>query len=312
MSQIEMFKERLPAKPYCSNDLDAEGLKIRSKQLAALKKYIQHNKPTEAAWLVYDIDYAGVLDYIGAQQLPCPNIVATNKKNGRAHIFYGLKAPVYLTEGSSKKAQSLLNKIDFVLTNELEADRGYVGLVSKNPLNSDAWLVQEVNQIPWDLVDFLEYLTLPDKLPARARVEGFGRNITLFDSMRRWAYQNVLAYRLTGSRAKFFDAVLGECEIFNAAFPTPLGFPEVKATAKSIAKWTWYKYTGRVSDEEFSKIQAVRGAKGGTRSGTVRLKKNEEKRAQAIEMAAHGKKQKDIAAALDVSTASVCLWLKAV
>jgi hypothetical protein len=307
MSQLELFTDTLPRKPYCSNDFEAEGLLIRSKQIAALKKYIQHNKPTEAAWLVYDIDHAGVLDYIGEQHLPVPNIVATNRKNGHAHIFYGLKAPVYLTEGSSKKAQSLLNKIDFVLMTELLADPGYVGLISKNPLNSDAWLVQEVNEQPWELADFLEYLTLPKILPKAGRVLGFGRNVTLFENVRRWSYKNVLAFRVTGrTREQFFNAVLAECQIFNTEFPTPLGLPEVRATAKSIAKWTWYKYTGRVSDADFSKIQKARGAKG----LIVQAKKNEAKRAQAIEMASTGMKQKDIAKALEVSTGSICLWLK--
>ena len=68
--QLDLFEENLPYKPYCS---DQKGwLKVRPKEIATLKKYIQHNEPTKIKWLVYDIDYAGVLEHISFNKLPLP------------------------------------------------------------------------------------------------------------------------------------------------------------------------------------------------------------------------------------------------
>ena len=39
---------------------------------------------------------------------------------------------------------------------------------------------------------------------------------------------------------------------------------------QSVAKWTWTRYTGRLSDEAFSDLQAYRGARGGRISAKVR------------------------------------------
>ena len=53
--QLELFRERLPAKPYHTDDLST-GLLVRSAERAALARYIQPNGPTHKYWLVYDID----------------------------------------------------------------------------------------------------------------------------------------------------------------------------------------------------------------------------------------------------------------
>ena len=308
-TQLDLFNEHLPNKPYCTDEKSA-GIFIRSKTFAVVKKYIQHNQPCQHRWLVYDCDYWGALEHIGQNHLPVPNLIATNPKNGHSHLFYGLTTPVVTSEKGRKKPLSLLAKIDFVLCEKLMADQAYVGLISKNPLKNTVWEVQEVNPDSWDLGDFLEFLDLPDKLPKISKLVGFGRNVTIFETARRWAYKEVLAYRLTSNQASFFDCVLSQCQSINQTFPTPLALSEVKATAKSISKWVWKYYTGRVADDLFSQIQAKRGKAGGLKSGRGRTSTDQEKRLKARSMRSEGATQTSIAKAIGVSQGTISNWLK--
>ena len=316
-TQLELFEENLPHKPYCS---DQKGfLAIRSKAVAKIKNYIQHNEPTKIRWLVYDCDYYGALQHIGENHLPTPNIVAINKENGHSHLFYGLEVPVCITENGRAKPKQFLANVSYALGLALNADQGYQGFISKNPLKKDFWEVFEFPQKSWELGEFLEFLEVPNIAPKRAMLVGVGRNVTLFETARRWAYRQVLAYRLGGTQETFSKAVLEHCEELNNGFETPLNFSEVKATAKSISKWTWKKYTGRKSDEDWaqyvadthtSEIQAKRGHKGGLVGGRGRTSTDQEKRLKARSMRSEGATQATIAQALGVGQGTVSKWLK--
>ena len=52
---METFKNQLPIKPYCSNDLSV-GVSIRNKQKALEMLYIQANQPAIQTCLVFDLD----------------------------------------------------------------------------------------------------------------------------------------------------------------------------------------------------------------------------------------------------------------
>lgn len=314
-TQLDLFANNLPHKPYCT---DEKGwLQVRKKATAIGKKYIQHNQPCLVHWLVYDCDYAGALDHVGQNQLPAPNIIATNPENGNSHLFYRLADPVCTSELAHRKPLALLAKIDYVLCEKLEADTGYQGFISKNVLHKH-WQVQEVNPNPWNLADFLDWIDLPKKLPRKAKTQGLGRNCTMFEEARWWAYSQVLGYRLAGDSGGFYEAVLRYCESINESFPSPLNFAEVRSTAKSIARWTLRHYTGSgsKSDEDWAKYvadthtpdkQRARQAK----QAESRREATKTARQQAKAMQAGGSTQKDIATALGVSQQTVSRWLKA-
>lgn len=313
-TQLDLFAEHLPSKPYCSDSKGA--LQIRAKTTAITRRYIQHNQPSLCHWLVYDYDKAGALDHIGQNQLPAPNIVATNPANGNSHLFYRLADPVCTSDIARQKPLHLLAKIDYVLCEKLEADTGYQGFISKNVLHKH-WDVQEVNKEPWHLADFLDWIDLPKKLPKRAQTQGLGRNCTLFERCRLWAYRQVLSYRLAGNRKGFAEAVLKHCEGINECFPTPLNHAEVRSTAKSIAGWTWKHYTGSgsMSNEEWAKHvadthtpdkQRARQA----RQVATRQEATKTARSEAKAMKAGGSTQAEIAKALGVSQQTISRWLK--
>lgn len=260
---LEDFACSLPYRPYVSNALSEEGLRIVSRGQADLFRYVQHNPPTKCVWLVLDCDFAGALAKVVAQKLPLPNFVATNPENGHSHLFYRLADPVCVSDaGIRRKPAWLLRRIEHQLRTLIGGDIGYMGFISKNLLN-EHWEVECVRQEPWKLLEFQDYLTLPKKLPKRSEVEGFGRNVTLFNSCRQVAYETVLAYRLGGTKEQFYEHMLSVVSAKNLGFPVPLYAPEVRSIAKSITNWTWRKYTGRRSNEEFSKVQAKRGKLGG-------------------------------------------------
>jgi hypothetical protein len=93
-------------------------------------------------------------------------------------------------------------------------------------------------------------------------VVGLGRNVTMFEKGRHWAYKAIRDYMHHNSSYEWERAVRAQIEAINEGFEQPLPYVEVKATAKSIAKWVWQRF----SYGDFSELQAVRGAKGGTKS----------------------------------------------
>ena len=202
------------------------------------------------------------------------------------------------------------------MTEQLEADAGYQGFISKNVLHKH-WQVQEVNQHAWNLADFLEWIDLPKRLPKRAKTQGLGRNCTMFEQARWWAYSQVLSYRLAGDSGGFHDAVLRYCETINEGFPSPLNFSEVKATAKSIACWTLKYYKGSaMSDEAWAKHVADTHTPDKQRARQVkqvasRLEATKTAWEQAKAMRQGGSTIRVIATALSISVGTVSNWLKA-
>jgi hypothetical protein len=109
------------------------------------------------------------------------------------------------------------------------------------------------------LADFVD---LPKKLPKKLEVVGLGRNVTMFEKGRHWAYKAIRDYMHYQSSHDWEQAVKKHLEEINSGFEQPLPYSEVKATAKSIAKWVWQRF----SYGEFSAVQAKRGANGGAKS----------------------------------------------
>lgn len=304
-AQLEQFKENLSTKPYCSDDL-TYGLLIRPKLTALKKRYIQHNKPTSLKVFVLDCDYAGVAEFIGDNHLPPPNFIASNKKTGRSHVYYILETEVYLVENARRGPIKYAAIIHYQLCQVLKADPGYSNFISKNPFSPE-WEVRFYRKEPWTLGEFEEWITLPAKIPKKAMKEGLARNCTLFEDTRHWSYRQVLNFRLQGARQGFFDAVLDRAREYNRNnFPVPLNDSEVKATAKSIAKWTWNKYTGQqVINAAFIARQSAQGKK----SGESRVQKTMDSRVMANLLFMIGVKQSQIVDILGKPKQSVSRWL---
>jgi DNA-binding NarL/FixJ family response regulator len=91
----------------------------------------------------------------------------------------------------------------------------------------------------------------------------------------------------------------------------PYLISEMKATARSIAKYTWKNTTpsGFQAYVEMTHLPHQQSRRGKA-SGVARLALSAEKREQAIELSRGGMKQKEIAQMLGVNQSTVQRWLK--
>ena len=315
------FVERLPHRPYCTDD-PAQGLLIRPQATALAYRHIQHNPPPHVSTLIFDIDRPDGYHSWDDAGLPAPNWVCVNLKNGHAHYGYLLATPVARTSAARQKPLRYLAAIERVLTHRLGADVGYAGLITKNPLHDD-WLTIWHHSEAFPL-DYLAEFCPDADLAAYSRrsrneASGLGRNVTLFDEVREWAYSAVRAYWRPNGYEAWADAVRAACDDVNGGFALECGGPlpisEIKATAKSIARWVWQRFT----PSEFRAIQAKRGAKGGkigsgsnggkVSKGGGRPSKAVELLPEVIRLKAMGYSNRDIAQDLGIGSASVSRYL---
>lgn len=248
--QLDLLNSTLGDYLACSDDF---GNVIRlPKQEAFKQAYIAPNNSSFINCLLFDIDN----EEAGATWLDCdapmPNWICQNPHNGHAHYGYQLIAPVPRTLKARASPQRYLARIQHAMTEQLKADRAYSHFLTKTPEHPNHRTIWGRKQ-PYTLPELAEWL--PDDLPLPKRIKrteavGEGRNVTLFDSLRHWAYRQRLSYN---SYDLWLNACLGYAHSLNQ-FSCPLPLNEVRHTANSVAKWTWRN----ISDKGFSQVQQRR------------------------------------------------------
>ena len=205
--------------------------------------------------LTFDIDRPeGGAAWIDAD-LPSPSWTTQNPRNGHAHLGYALTAPVSRSVFSRGCPQRYLARIQHAMTRALGADQSYTHFLTKTPGHA-RWRTIWGRQKPYGLVELRR--ALPEDLPLPKRIKaadavGLGRNVTLFDGLRQWAYRARLEY----SRFEAFsDACLYQAQALNV-FAAPLPLSELRSTARSVAKWTWANF----SEAQFAAVQRQRQAR---------------------------------------------------
>jgi hypothetical protein len=309
--QLDLFEKRLPRKPYCTDDLQS-GLKIRSARHAVRRKYIQVNPPWLRSWLVFDVDREGAALAWEDALLPEPAWCSINPANGHAHIAFGLDAPVLIGEHTHDRPVRYLAAVESAMRAKLDADPSYSGLITKNPLHKDWRTLWSQNAGVYDLAFLSDHLDLPRFVPKRKPAEiGLGRNVTLFDWLRHYAYRAIRGWKRPepGIYIRWMNHLYEMALQRNGDFANPLDFRECYHIAKSVAKWVWNRFDIDASDKRFAQRQRQRGRIGGLRSGAVRQKASEDKQASARLMRAKGMTQTEIAQALGVTDRTVRNWL---
>lgn len=304
---LDSFQETLPKKPYCTNDL-SQGLLIRPKETAVKFKYLQPNHPYYQNYLILDLDYESSLIEIlySMTGVPLPNLLVENKENGRSHIFFNLKTPVYKTNASKIKPIIYANAVLKRLQLLFNADVGYSGLIAKNPIH-EQWRAYTLRDKPYSLNELASKLEIDwkeaNKPIKQDEAIGLGRNCYVFHTARFWAYTAVREFR-GKTYNQWLQTVIDHCLKLNEGITEPMQYGEIKGIAKSIARYCWkrdpYCY------QEFVQRQVYKGALG----GKARSNKYEDKRKQALALKAKGLNNTQIAKELDVDRKTIHRWLK--
>lgn len=300
------FYDHLPHKPYCADDL-GYGVVIRAKHTAIQKQYIQHNPPCLVTCLVFDIDRPDAYFSWSDANLPPPSWIAKNRSNGHAHIGYMLSAPVCTTHRAKQNVLEYLAKIEQAYSMALGADRCYSGLLTKNPCHH-AWEIYTFGVHPYELNYLADFVQLQGLKTGGKEVSGLGRNCHLFEIVRRWAYKAIRAHR--GSTFEvWLGEVLKRAQNENGAFLEPLPHSEVKATAKSVARWVWRNHTA--AHAKFIERQAMKGRMGdSSHGGKARSAQYSDIRQEALKLHVMGFNPTQIAKKLNISRPSVYKWVK--
>jgi hypothetical protein len=188
--------------------------------------------------MVFDIDSSQSRYWPEEWHIPAPNMEARNPENNHQHLFYMIDPAVYTLRQARRKPLELAADVDKGLTRVLDADPGYGKLISKNPLSSK-WTVYIWHEKAWGLTELLDYI--PDAIqkwkPKEKEIIGLGRNCTVFDRSRVYAYAEWRRLKFDGP-ARLMEAVFSHAMNINNSFRIPMLDKEVLCIARSISKWT--------------------------------------------------------------------------
>jgi len=156
--------------------------------------------------------------------------------------------------------------VENALRKKLDADMGYSGLICKNP-NHSHWKIAvwqpELYTLDW-LGDSLDLNAANDK--EIVADYGLGRNCTLFDKTRKWAYRAIR--QGWPEYEQWLQACYERACAYNIQFTEPLDEKEVRGVSKSIAKWIFSNFSQSgfeqyVIKTHTSEIQSRRGRLSG-------------------------------------------------
>lgn len=310
---IKLFIERLPKNPYCTNELGQ--LYIRNQDGALKRAYLQFNRPDVVSTLVFDIDEEGAALIWKDVGLPPPHWIAINTENGHAHLGYQLATPVCRTDAARALPLRYLAAIERAMTVRLRADEGFAGLLTKNPLHAN-WRTIWHSHEPYTLGYLADFFFQSELFGYRSKPEpvGLGRNVCLFDMTRRWAYRAIREYWAPNGMDRWERAVMAHLEGLNVHFATSekgmLPHSDIRAIARSIARWTWK----RTTPSGFCLAQAIRGAVGGAKSRrpTKSGKRKPDLLMRVVALKKKGFSNRAIAEEMGIGAATVSRYLRSV
>lgn len=255
-----------------------------------------------------------------------PNIVVYNPTNPERHqAFWLLRDPVHChPEARFRKPYQYLRAIEAAYDARYGCDPHFARHIHRNPLClvSDAvWLHEQA----YTLSELAEVVSLTPAAGKRAAARsecvavGRGRNCTLFDDLRHWAYRQVSDARAVDYDIWHRQVVTRALNLNNFADQGPLQASEVYGVAGSVAEYVYYRYEpgsgSGVPTPEFRARQAERGRRGGLVSRGGGRPSKSGKTAQelilaAVKLKAEGLSNRDISDELNISASTVSAYLK--
>ena len=257
----DKFKSQIQKYALSTDDFN-NGVYRNPKEKALLKKYIGFNNRSFINGFVFDVDHEYGAIAWDLADLPKPNIIIQNTRNGHAHLLYALKNPVLKTDSARIKPLKLASIVQCGFIERLDADKAYADILIKNPLNEaewrTTWAVNETYDLTY-LSEFVPEVLTTKNIKSKSEIYGLGRNVNLFEDLRIIAYKEVLKYKANKTYNDFYLDMFSKATILNdySNNNNPLTYCEIKQINTSICKWTWRNFTA----ERFSSIQSARAKK---------------------------------------------------
>lgn len=222
---------------------------VRPREYAIRYPYMQINRPGMVSWLIFDLDHTNSLVW-DDEGLPAPNLIVRNRNNGHSHLFYAIP-PVCTTENARDKPIQYMKAVYTALALRLKADTDYnSGPVAKTP-GHPWWSTAELHNHVYELGELADYVALevsPWKTGPKLEDLPHSRHCILFEQLRYFAYSIVNQERERGTLASFtrrLDAFAHNHNTFaRNGFSEDLMQSSVRATVRSVARWTWTRYVG--------------------------------------------------------------------
>lgn len=236
--------------PYmarCSDDKTAS--RVRPREYALRYPYMQVNRPGMVSWLVFDLDHANALVWDDAG-LPAPNLMVRNRKSGHSQLFYAVPS-VCTTENARAKPIQYMKAIYAAFAARLDADVDYHGgPVAKTP-GHPWWETTEFHSHVYELGELasaVELTVKPWATGPKLDQVSHSRHCILFEQLRYFAYSIVNRERELGSFESFMRSLDAYAYNHNSflkqGFSENLPLSSIRATVKSVGRWTWDRYTG--------------------------------------------------------------------
>ena len=223
---------------------------IRPRDYAIKHPYMQINRAGFVSWLIFDLDHDNAMIWQD-KGLPAPNLIVQNRQSGHAHLYYAI-VPVCTSERARSKPIHYMKAIYSALSRELHADPEYnSGPVAKTP-GHQWWRTSELHNHIYELSELADCVELASASPwaksPNLDAVSHSRNCMMFEKLRFYAYSIVNRQKEEGSYLSFtrlLEAFAHNHNAFrNLGFSADLSLSDLRATVKSIARWTWDKYTG--------------------------------------------------------------------
>lgn len=279
----------LPVWPLASDEL-WRGIYRTPRMQAMRRRYVEANPQAWSNLLVVDVDHPDAalraLSTIGSH--PMPNAIVENPRNGHAHAVWALHEPVTRTEYAHRKPLAYAAAVTEGLRRAVGGDKGYSGLMTKNPMHVDwspVWLQDTTYDLDTLRHDLGQHMPPPGWTRTRRKNPvGLGRNCSIFETARTWAYREVRHH--FGDSPGLLRAIGSRVHELNSEFTEPLGASEARAIGNSIHRWIttqsrMWRDGPAVYEATFIAIQSARGRKGGVASGMARRKRSAEAWSQA-------------------------------
>ncbi|MBT2375534.1 replication initiation protein [Pseudomonas fluorescens] len=222
---------------------------VRPRDYAIRYPYMQINRRGMVSWLIFDLDHSNSLSW-DDEGLPPPNLIVRNRNNGHSHLFYAIP-PVCTTENARDKPIQYMKAIYTAFALRINADTDYnSGPVAKTPGHS-WWSTSELHSHVYELGELADYVELqvsPWKTGPKLEDLPHSRHCILFEQLRYYAYSIVNRERERGTLASFTQLLEAFAHNHNKfarnGFSQDLMLSSIRATVRSVARWTWTRYVG--------------------------------------------------------------------